>query len=67
MDLKEAVKTCRRPTAKEFIVGQNTNHLLTKDPKASDVLVVDGKLGYNDNLLYDNYLDTINLKNSKNL
>lgn len=66
MDLKEAVKICTRPNAKAFIVGQDTNHLVAKDPKTSEVLVVDSKLGYNDNLLYDNYLDTINLKNSKN-
>lgn len=59
MDLKEAVKTCERPNAKAFIVGQDTNELIAKDPKVSEVLEVDSKLGYNDNVLYNNYLDTL--------
>lgn len=65
MDLKEAINVCRRPTAKAFIVAQDTNELLTKDSKASKIVEVDNKLGYNDNILYDNYLDTTSLLHKK--
>ncbi|MFY9222010.1 MAG: hypothetical protein WAQ98_05055 [Blastocatellia bacterium] len=65
MEFKEAVKIFSKKNAKAFIVGQNTNDLLAKDSKPSEVLEMDGKLGYNDNLLYNSYLDTVNLKNSE--
>lgn len=66
MDLKEATKVCKSPNAKAFIVRQDTNDLLGKDPKTSEVLQVDEKLGANDSVLYANYLDTISLFNKKN-
>lgn len=59
MDFKEAVKIFSKRNAKAFIVGQDTNDLLAKDSKISEVLEVDSKLGYNDNVLYTNYLDTL--------
>ena len=65
MDLKEADKFFNKRNAKAFIVKQNTNDLLGKDPKTSEVLQVDEKLGANDNVLYTNYLDTISLLNKK--
>ena len=65
MDLKEAVKIFSKRNAKAFIVRQDTKDLLAKDSKPSEVLEMDGKLGYNDNLLYNSYLDTVKLKNSE--
>ncbi|MFY9222857.1 MAG: hypothetical protein WAQ98_09320 [Blastocatellia bacterium] len=65
MEFKEAVKIFSKKNAKAFLVGQDTNDLLAKDSKPSEVLEMDGKLGYNDNLLYNSYLDTANLKNSE--
>lgn len=67
MDLKEATKVCKSPNAKAFIVRQDTNDLLGKDPKTSEVLQVDEKLGANDSILYTNYLDTMKLKNDENV
>lgn len=67
MDMKEGVKFFNKRNAKAFIVRQDTNDLLGKDPKTSEVLQVDEKLGVNDNVLYTNYLNTMKLKNDENV
>lgn len=67
MDIKEGVKFFNKWNAKVFLVRQDTNDLLAKGSEASEVLEVDDKLSGNDNPLYNNYLNTIKLKNDENV